>query len=462
MNPTSYQPPVDKLLTLGLNLANQQHDYIAELGLGSQHIPDLIRMGVDSALLNAESGSLEAWAPVHAWRALGQLRAEDAIAPLIELFHDLEDSDAVSEELPKVFSDIGAVAISQLAAYLADDSHKLLSRVNAINSLEEIAKQDENARNLCIVVLTQQLQKYQQNSPELNGFIIAALINLQGKISAPVVKLAFESQQVAEDIVGNWADVQECLGISSEDELQELRIEAFLEFAKIAEVATPVVEITTPISEFEIEAEHDLEEVGNEEHEKEQNVIYELSSQVENLEINQEEVSTNSDIIANKNIAEIDIVEKLPIKEQEVTELIADTSQAEITPENIVDNSLSIGEETVEETTSDIDVIPEATITVEETEINIVDNIANDSLEVSNNLSKKDQDKNINHSQDEIDKSLTEIREEINSVAPKLIESIVPDQNRGFGKLSSSKEKDKEKDKEKFKHKKKKRNFIDL
>ncbi|MEA5571846.1 hypothetical protein [Calothrix sp. UHCC 0171] len=456
MNLTSYQPPVDKLLTLGLNLANQQHDYIAELGLGSQHIPDLIRMGVDNALLNAEPSSLEAWAAVHAWRALGQLRAEDAIAPLMQLFHELEDSDAVSEELPKVFSDIGAVVISQLAAYLADDSHKLLSRVNAINSLEEIAKHDENARNHCIVVLTQQLQKYQQNSPELNGFIIAALINLQGKISAPVVKLVFESQQVAEDIVGGtWADVQEYLGISSEDELKESQIAAFLEFAEITEVATPVVEITAPSSKFEIAAESDLEVVGDEEDEEEKNAIDELSLQVENLEINQEEVSNISDIIANEVTDEIDMVEESPINEQEVTELNAGTSQSEITPENIVDNALNKEEETVEEKTSDVDMLPEATITVEETDINIVenvDNIASDSVELSNNLSK----------QDEIDKSLTEIREDRQSVEPKLIESIVPEQNRGFGKLGSLKEKEKEKEKDKFKQKKKKRNFIDL
>lgn len=35
--------------------------------------------------------SLEVWAPVHAWRALGQLRATEAIEPLITLFHDVED-----------------------------------------------------------------------------------------------------------------------------------------------------------------------------------------------------------------------------------------------------------------------------------------------------------------------------------------------------------------------------------
>src|SRR5579864_7878643 len=48
---------------------------------------------------------------VHAWRALGQLRAVEAVEPLLELFDRLEDDDWVHEELPAVFGLIGPARI---------------------------------------------------------------------------------------------------------------------------------------------------------------------------------------------------------------------------------------------------------------------------------------------------------------------------------------------------------------
>jgi Protein of unknown function (DUF1186) len=427
MNSTSYQQPVDKLLTLGLslrlNMGKQEYDYILELGLGSQHIPDLIRMGVDRALLSADSGSLDVWAAVHAWRVLGQLHAEDAIAPLMQLFHELADNELVSEELPKVFSKIGAAAISPLATYLADDSYQLFSRVNAINSLEEIAKQNENVRNNCILVLTQQLKYYKNNSPELNAFIVAALINLAGKSSANMIKLAFAENQVAEDIVGSWEEVKECLGIASDEELQELQV---------VKVTIPTVEIQVPIPAVDIETEvrGNLSD-GMLPQETEQSAMFQ----------------GNRYAIANDFSVEINAVEELSV---EVAEVSLDNSE-EV---NIVNHDLLVTEEVLEEAILDVDVIPEVEITVEQTqaEVNVV--------EVVSNLP----------TQDEIDKISAEIIEETKaikkatSVDITLVESNDKEEIRGFGKVGKTKDKDKdkEKDQSKSKQKKKKRNFVDL
>lgn len=67
-------------------------------GLTEEHIPELIRMATDPELNNADSESSEVWAPLHAWRAFGQLRAEQAIEPLAGLLN--MDDDWVSDELP--------------------------------------------------------------------------------------------------------------------------------------------------------------------------------------------------------------------------------------------------------------------------------------------------------------------------------------------------------------------------
>src|SRR5437588_4593364 len=101
MDVTSYPSPVDKLLTLGdareVGGSVKNWSIYLELGLGPEHIPDLIRMAIDEELRWAYSDTLEVWAPIHAWRALGQLHAEAAIEPLLSLFEESEDDEWVIE-----------------------------------------------------------------------------------------------------------------------------------------------------------------------------------------------------------------------------------------------------------------------------------------------------------------------------------------------------------------------------
>ena len=75
MDKIDYPHPVSKLLTQGdcRPTAGKWPNYL-ELGLTQEHIPELIRMLTDEDLIWAPSDSLEVWAPMHAWRALGQLQ----------------------------------------------------------------------------------------------------------------------------------------------------------------------------------------------------------------------------------------------------------------------------------------------------------------------------------------------------------------------------------------------------
>lgn len=140
---SSYSYPISQLLTdpirqlLTSDSAGQQEwPVYSDLGLTEEHIDELIRMATDEDLLFADSDSAEVWAPSHAIQALGQLRAEKAVEPLLSLFHKLEDYDWVGEEIPRVIGQIGAGAIPGLVEYLADDSHGLFPRVYGAHSLE--------------------------------------------------------------------------------------------------------------------------------------------------------------------------------------------------------------------------------------------------------------------------------------------------------------------------------------
>ncbi len=222
---TSYQPPVDKLLTYGesnLMKPDEWPDY-RELGIGPEHIPDLIRMATDEELNEADSESREVWAPIHAWRALGQLRAVEAVEPLLGLFDRLEYDDWVNEELPDVFGMVGPAALPALAEYIADLSHNDSSRISAIAGIENIGKRWPDAKGESITLLEERLKQFEENEPDVNGFIVEALVELGARETAPVIERAFDEGYVDPIVMGDWDDVQVELGLKSAEEVAQKR-----------------------------------------------------------------------------------------------------------------------------------------------------------------------------------------------------------------------------------------------
>ena len=198
INSTAYNPPVDQLLTLGeARLVNQNEwlDYLA-LGIGAEDIPELIRMTIDEELNNAWSDSLEVWATLHALRALGQLRAEAAIAPLVAYFEGHEDDEWMMEDIPRALGKIGPAAIPAISSFIADDSHGLYARAFASNTLIEISKEHPEARDECIAVLVKQLELYEQNDEEWNATIISDLTDMKAIEELPLIERAFAADRV--------------------------------------------------------------------------------------------------------------------------------------------------------------------------------------------------------------------------------------------------------------------------
>jgi hypothetical protein len=216
MSEQVYKPPLDQLLTYGepdLSSSNPSTwaDYRA-LGLTHEHVPGLIQMATDRALHTQDSDNPVVWAPLHAWRALGQLRAEEAIQPLIPLFHEIDD-DWLAEELPEVFGLIGPAAVTPLGVYLADTSHDWYPRAIAAESLAAIGQRHPESRDECVAVLTKQLERFKTTDPGVNGLLIGALVDLKAVESASVIRRAFSARCVDEMIMGDWQDVRQELGL---------------------------------------------------------------------------------------------------------------------------------------------------------------------------------------------------------------------------------------------------------
>lgn len=215
----NYSPPVSELLTYEEipTWDSKWPDY-RELGLKAEHIPELIRMIGDEDLYQSDPESLESWSPIHAWRALAQLQAEEAIEPLLGIVSKLDDLDEeywewISEEMPMVFQGIGVETIPFLANYLSDSKKGQTSRINIVETLSNFAESELGVRETCIALLTEQLRQFDLNADEVNGFIVVALADLKALESVAIIEEAFEKGCVDERVGGDWEDIQVLLGL---------------------------------------------------------------------------------------------------------------------------------------------------------------------------------------------------------------------------------------------------------
>ena len=217
---TPYQPPVSSLLSLGEPRDKTRHDYAA-LGLSQNAAPELIRMALDEQLHNASSNSLKVWAPIHAWRALAQLRAIEAIDPLLTLLRradDHEGGDWVQSDLPEVLAQFGEEALKPLVNYLADAKHGEWARVAASKALSDMGETHPDLRPKCVVWLAAQLENFAEQTETLNAFLIVALADLDAAEAMPSIERAFASGRVDESIVGDLEDIQIEFGLKSQRE----------------------------------------------------------------------------------------------------------------------------------------------------------------------------------------------------------------------------------------------------
>ena len=215
----SYTPPVNRLLSLGEPRRNETLDYTT-LGISADAMPELIRMATDDALNDGPQKSKLVWAPVHAWRALGQVladghpRAPEAIAPMLTIFQRADDSDDwVMSDLPEALALIGAPAIVPIANYLANSTHGEWARVTAADALGHIGRQHTELRVECVSRLAKQLEKFIEQPEMVNTFVISALWDLRAVEVLPAIEQAFASGRVDESVNGDFEDVQIHFGL---------------------------------------------------------------------------------------------------------------------------------------------------------------------------------------------------------------------------------------------------------
>ena len=85
---------VDALMKRGKTTMNSKWtdgvpDYASEYSLTAEHIPALIEAATN--WVESSSDDHEVYGQVHAWRALGQMRAVEAVQPLLDVQDELDE-----------------------------------------------------------------------------------------------------------------------------------------------------------------------------------------------------------------------------------------------------------------------------------------------------------------------------------------------------------------------------------
>jgi hypothetical protein len=213
----TYSDPVAKLLSYGKCEDSQEWPDYLELGFNESHIPELIKMATDQDLHHDVSESDAVWAPVHAWRTLAQLGAEEAIEPLLNIFWMCDDNDEwVFDELPMVMGKIGFNGISRFSEYLREKTNGIDARIMVARSLKLVAQEHPEKKDECIKILTEKLAEHSDEDEDFNGFIIAYLVELKATESIETIRDAYEADSVTVFFAGDFETVEIELGLKKE------------------------------------------------------------------------------------------------------------------------------------------------------------------------------------------------------------------------------------------------------
>jgi len=207
----NYADPVARLLIYG-EATQTWPDYLT-LGFTEEHISDLIRVLNDPDFNDGNLEGPEFWAPLHALRTLAQLRAENALKPLLQLLDDWEFNDWLSEDLPIACSMIGCAAVPILEEFLSREGADHDKRTCIPSCLQKIAEDHPACRQDCIDVLMRQLQKYQTSAHYLNGFLVTALADLKAIEALELIRTAYRADCVDISILGDLEDAEIFMGV---------------------------------------------------------------------------------------------------------------------------------------------------------------------------------------------------------------------------------------------------------
>ena len=194
-------------------------DYVTRLNLDRSHVPALLeiaRQMAEPQEWSDDEDDLTWTPPIHAYRALAQIGAPEAVNGLLGMMDRLDEmgDDWYLNEFASALGLIGPPAFDACAAYLADRVHGMFPASAAAHGLVEIAKRHPEFRGRAVECISSRLAEFESSDMDFNGFLVGHLLDLKAVEAAEVIERAFAAQRVECCVTGNWHDVRTDLGVT--------------------------------------------------------------------------------------------------------------------------------------------------------------------------------------------------------------------------------------------------------
>ncbi len=183
------------------------------LAFGQEAVGPLIGVATDEDLNWADQEGPEVWAPLHAVRLLGTLRAAEAVEPLLDLLE--MDDDWMRETVPLSLGKIGEPTIAPARARVLDPDQELWVRAHSADALKHVGLDHPQTRAVVVAALVKQLDQTQFETADedmLNGVVIGHLADLKAVEVMPAIQRAFEEDRVDPSMIA-LDDVRRKLGL---------------------------------------------------------------------------------------------------------------------------------------------------------------------------------------------------------------------------------------------------------
>ena len=209
-----YSPPLDELLNLGWQADEQAVSAFARrASLQASHAPELLGMVLDEGLRGGWPADASTWAPLHALRLLGQLRAHQTAESLLTLMED--ENDWLSDLLPSVWTAMGPKAAPPLWDYLEQRAAPPQWRGNVIIGLTRMGQKRKSYRRDVIEGFIKLLEESPSGDEEANGYVVHALASLlKARQAWPAIRRVYEANKL-DDSIMTLDDVRRDLGPES-------------------------------------------------------------------------------------------------------------------------------------------------------------------------------------------------------------------------------------------------------
>jgi hypothetical protein len=219
---SEYREELEKLFTLGKPEGGNQQEswenYVREFSLNSDDIPSLIQIVLDNS--HEEFEEPKSWAAIHAWRALAQLKAKEAIPTFIEVLERDVWEDWGWEDLPLILGQFGIDALEPVYQFALKHRGNFEIGLMTISTLEEIAKTDDKLIEPIKSMMMELLSEADKNDEGVNGTIIGFLKDVKAYEALPLIEKAFAGDYVDTFVAGDWDDAQVAFGLKDPSELK--------------------------------------------------------------------------------------------------------------------------------------------------------------------------------------------------------------------------------------------------